>query len=932
MMRCFRFIWLAAGVLSTLVGSSQNFGGNPSSIKWRQFNTPYARVIFPTGLDSSAARVATITGALLQQDAANIGKEHRKISVVLQANNTISNAYVQLAPYRSEFYLTPPQNPFELGSQRWADNLAVHEWRHVEQNSNFNHGLSKFFSVLLGEQGQAFANALAVPDWFYEGDAVWNETAFSSLGRGRLPYNFIAYKSLQIAGDNFSYTKLRNGSYKDLVPSHYDLGYLAVTYGREKYGPDIWKKITADAVRFKGLFYPWQKAVKRHTGISFTQFQYDALNYFRQQWKNEKQPAVEWLTGNEKRNVVNYSYPYPETDSSIIALKTSYRQIPVFVRRNNDGSETKIAIKDIGYEDYFSYKNGNIVYTALQPDARWGNRDYSVIRLLHIADGTTVSIGKKGKFYSPDINESGNLVSVVKADPALPAQLLLINVSGETLQSLTAQNGDFYSHPKFINDTTIVVAVRLTNGKMGWLLWHTGSNSTSWLQQPAAQIIGFLVVWHDSLYYSGTHQTSDALFALSLKDKTTPVLLATYPTGIYQGFENKGKVIGSVFTADGNRLGSFNTINESVTDNTLQPLYAQSTFTDKLNIAVLPSGQFQSEKFSKAYRLFNFHSWQPEVISEREYGVSFLGENVLSTLYSQLSYIYNSNENSHKLSAGFTYGGWYVQPFTNIDQTFHRQIVLNADTTLLYNEREANIGLILPLNLSFGKAYRFLHFSASFSNANVSWQGIAKNIFKNNNVNYITGRANYTVQIQRAVQQIYPRFAESYAITYQRAVNNVAAWQFLANGSLYLPGFFNTHNIVLTAAYQERDTLRQYVFSNSFPFSRGYESVNFPRMLRIGVNYHLPLFYPDWGFGNILYFRRIRMNAFYDYTRGKSLRTGLTYPFSTAGSEFFFDTKWWNQLPLTIGVRYSRLLNNPVGNVGNPNQWEIVLPVNLLQR
>jgi hypothetical protein len=62
------------------------------------------------------------------------------------------------------------------------------------------------------------------------------------------------------------------------------------------------------------------------------------------------------------------------------------------------------------------------------------------------------------------------------------------------------------------------------------------------------------------------------------------------------------------------------------------------------------------------------------------------------------------------------------------------------------------------------------------------------------------------------------------------------------------------------------------------------------------------------------------------------LRTGLTYPFSTAGSEFFFDTKWWNQLPLTIGVRYSRLLNNPVGNVGNPNQWEIVLPVNLLQR
>jgi hypothetical protein len=149
------------------------------------------------------------------------------------------------------------------------------------------------------------------------------------------------------------------------------------------------------------------------------------------------------------------------------------------------------------------------------------------------------------------------------------------------------------------------------------------------------------------------------------------------------------------------------------------------------------------------------------------------------------------------------------------------------------------------------------------------------------------------------------------------------------NGALYLPGFARTHNFVITAAYQSRDTLGEYVFDNNFPFSRGYESINFPRMFRLGFNYHFPLFYPDWGFGNIVYFRRIRMNGFYDYTMGKSLRSGITYPFNTVGGECYFDTKWWNQLPLTIGVRYSRLLDENKYVSRTPNQWQIILPVNL---
>jgi hypothetical protein len=51
----------------------------------------------------------------------------------------------------------------------------------------------------------------------------------------------------------------------------------------------------------------------------------------------------------------------------------------------------------------------------------------------------------------------------------------------------------------------------------------------------------------------------------------------------------------------------------------------------------------------------------------------------------------------------------------------------------------------------------------------------------------------------------------------------------------------------------------------------------------------------------------------------------------TVGGELYFDTKWWNQLALSIGFRYSRLLDNELVGLA-PNQYEIVLPMNLLSR
>ncbi len=134
---------------------------------------------------------------------------------------------------------------------------------------------------LFGEEGYALAVNASIPDWFFEGDAVYNETVLSKQGRGRLPLFMNAYPALWQAGKNYSWMKLRNGSFKDYVPDHYNLGYPLVNYGYEKYGQDFWGKVTRDASAFKGLFYPFQKAIKKHAGVDYKTFRNEALAYYK---------------------------------------------------------------------------------------------------------------------------------------------------------------------------------------------------------------------------------------------------------------------------------------------------------------------------------------------------------------------------------------------------------------------------------------------------------------------------------------------------------------------------------------------------------------------------------------------------------------------------------------------------------------------------
>ena len=945
-------------LLSTSV-SAQVFGGNPPSLKWHQLNTDTARVIFPVGLDSIAEQVAGIVHRLSRTTLPTIGHTQRKIDIVLQNQTTISNGYVSLAPFRSEFQLTPEQNSFDLGSLPWQKLLSIHEYRHVQQYNNFRVGLSGFFYYLFGEGGQAFANSLAVPNWFWEGDAVYQETLISDQGRGRLPFFFNSYRSLWAGNKRYSWMKLRNGSMRDYVPDHYPLGYMLVAYGRERYGDAFWRDVSRDAAAFRGLFYPLQSAVKRYAGIPFSQFTGDALQHFRQAAGSSSQTALsrpdatasganadisaaDGFARTHKHFFADEEFPQFMGHDSLLYMRSSYKRIPAFVVRDlAAGGERRLENRAVSLDNYFSYSGGLVVYSAYENDPRWGWRDYSVIRLYDPRTGRDRRLTRRSRYFSPDISSDGRRIVTVQEATDGSSELRLLDArDGSTLRRLPNPDGLFYTYPKFFGTTDIVTAVRNRQGEMSLALVGAGDGSVRFLLPFSFQTVGFPSVSGDTIWFTASRGHEDRIYAFTSGRLFRVGLPHGDPiTGQYEFHSGgDGQYTWNSFTAVG-------FLADTTAGLLLQRLEKEQWAgglsvqgIDSLNRG--PSGlldhiepaHYPATSYPITSHLLNFHSWRP-YINDPDYQLSLVSDNILNTFETQIFGGYNRNEQYKQVGIDAVYGGLYPFLDAGWNYTFDRNALYHNNQTVYWNEMEARAGFSIPLSWTRSRGFTSLQFGSDLVYNQRHFTGLYKDSFNSRGFAYIDPYISLVHQTQQAHQQVAPRWAQVLSLSYSDAVTSFKAHQFLASGFLYFPGVAYTHSLVLSAAFQQRDTLTNARFSNSFPFSRGYTAENFYRMWKASVNYQLPLLYPDWGFGDILYFLRIRANLYYDYTHAADFYQGQTVSgnFRSAGAEVFFDTKWWNQLSLSFGIRYSRLFDtDPEGR--GPDQWELILPLNILSQ
>ncbi|MCF7949156.1 MAG: hypothetical protein K9M94_11275 [Spirochaetia bacterium] len=426
----------------------------PAGTDWKQVSTPHHRLIFPEGYEEEALRAAGLTDHLWAPLQKDFGIRVPPLPLVLNTHRQVSNGYVTLAPRHSEWYAFNSQQQF-AGPVDWYSLLALHEGRHAVQFSALNRGFTRFARWAAGEYGWAFFSMYSMPLWYFEGDAILSETAFSSGGRGRSA-TFHRELRASVGEDRpVSYSQAYLGSYRSHFPNHYHLGYPLVTYIRLTYGEDAWNRIIEKTARFS--FWPlrFHSAVKQVTGRSLRRVYRDALEYVDDYFALLEAAGGErgytsadvLPTADDQGSVWTNYLPVAVEGGELFAIRYGDRDANSLVRlelsssgdlRGDHHASEKPVVSIPGGLRRISLRNGVALWTEELPHPLWSKVSTSEIIRYELESGRRRRLTRGGAYQAPALSPEGRRIAVIRALPGGGGQLELLDAESGERQRTTA--------------------------------------------------------------------------------------------------------------------------------------------------------------------------------------------------------------------------------------------------------------------------------------------------------------------------------------------------------------------------------------------------------------------------------------------------------------------------------------------------------------
>jgi Tol biopolymer transport system component len=907
---------------------SQTLGLRSTKTKLQQIDTDTVRIIFADGMEARAQRVAHIIHRMAREYPIAGNDKLRKISIILQNETDIPNGYVGLAPWRSEFYVSPPTGNFGLGSLPWTDLLSIHEFRHVQQRSASRTGLSAAGYYLFGEEFFSGIVNVSWPNWYTEGDAVIFETALSNQGRGRLPSFLNGYREKVLSDKNWNYHKARNGSFKDFVPNHYNLGFLMQNYGRAKYGQDFWDEVALQSASYKGLIYPFSAAVKRVSGESTPNFYKSAMAHYRSLWKIDAPalaPNSERVINVDHKRFENHSYPIFDKSGNLYVVIESYDHISAIYKYDMATMDRhKVTNPGFTDESTISVAAGKICWAEYRLDSRWERVDFSTIILYDEKKKKKKTLTKRQSYFAPALSEDGKKIAALYDDDFQNYKLHILDAStGSVITELPNPNNYYYSFPQWShNQDAIVSAVRDTTGQMAIAVQFIDGGEAKIITDWSFRPIGRPAIFGEWIYFTQSETTVDQIFRVHIESGDVQKVLANAHS-TYQPVINPsdGSLFYTEYSNDGNRLVKINSddlspFNISSKESNGPHLTLISGEGDILNSTSQKT--YGTKKYSAFAHPVTIHSWRP-VFDDPILGFEFRSLNVLQSIRWTTGFQWNSNDNSYGPYTELAFGMWYPEillGYTGWKRTFTRE---NDGRVFNWFENGVNLGLRIP--------FKGLHGPFSYSGAFTSRiNRITTSGDVDFALNFISQQFNFSHRLRQAPKHPITRFGQAVQLSIPLSISEDTAFQVQIKTDFTFPSLRN-HVIWLQYDYRYEPSESTFLFGDSFNYSRGYSAVRSNQIYRLGINYQLPLIYPDWGFGGLVYFKRIRANLFTDLS---TLSTDdIQTSMNSAGAELIFDMRILNVETFTFGLRWSHQLKD---NLSDPtvtwgNRFEIFVPV-----
>lgn len=932
---------------------------NPPSLKWYQVNTPHFRVIYPRGFEIQAERVANSLEHIREEEARSLGSVPRKISVILQNQSAVSNGFVSILPRRSEFYTMPTQDYNFIGTNDWLDLLISHEYRHVVQYQHATRGFNKAIYYMFGSISLAGMAQAAAPSWFWEGDAVVTETAFTPSGRGKIPNFGLLMKTNLLEGRKFNYHKQHLRSYKHNIPDHYVLGYYMVSYLRRKTNdPGIWGKISARSWRVPFLPFAFSNAIKKETGLHVTDLYDEMAGNLAQEWKNELDGLVltPFVKVHTRRNkaYTDYLYPQPLPGGGVLVMKKGIGDIEQFVVLRN-GEEKVFTPGIINDTGMLSAEGDVVAWNEFGFDPRWRVRNYSQVKTFNLSSGRKKRIGpRRARYAGAAITAQGDKIVTVETDTEYQTSLVVLDVqTGAVLKKFANPENVFYSMPRWSDDgKKIAVLKTVPDGKTITLV-DVESGAFRDVLPVTQENVGYPELYRNYLLFNSPTQGIDNIFALDLdtgvRYQVTSSRLGAYNPAVSEDgqtlfYNDQTKdgldVVSMPF--DPSRWKSFERSRKATLF--FSHLVEQEGHPDIFRD--VPSTKRQHQPYRPVKGIINPYNWGVTVDNDlTEANVGILSRDILNTTAFSLGYYFDITERTSALRGQVSYQGWF--PIIDVSASLSTRSVNEGsarfydtlvdpvtsemrDVRFKWREKNIQAGLRVPLVTTSSR----YHGSITAGNS----VGLTQvRDFENN----IDGGGRVVPRGDEFVY-FYRDYADNGTLLYnnfnlsafrllkqsRRDINSKWGQQlevqsfvtpfngdfngqlFSVFGVLYFPGVARHHSLWTYGGWQytKLEQERQnYVFRNQLPTPRGLTVSRFERFYSASANYTLPIWYPDVALGPVVNIQRLRANFFFDYAMGESPLYASTQEYSSVGVEAKLDVNVLRFLPqFDIGVRFSK--------------------------
>ncbi len=931
------FIILLLFISAGLNAQFYEYGQDAGTLQWVQFRTPHYRVIFPKGVDSLANAFANRLEYFYPHLGKPLNHNHSYIPVIIHNESSFSNGVFVWAPKRLEIFTNPDPNGYH---QDWLTQLAIHEGRHAVQIDKLNQGVAKVLSYVGGEQ-VAGAMAVFLPYWYLEGDAVDAETRLSNTGRGRQPSFEMELKAQLLETHRlYSFSKATMGSYKHYIPNHYKLGYLMVSYGRKNFGDAFWIDFQQYAARKPYLLNPTFFSMRKYKLKSKNQFYKDVFNAYSHYWSDmasdrELTPFDEW-TRNRDRHYTNYTYPQYFSNSLSFAYKSGLDQIPEFIFLGKGGEEKRIFRPGFMSSGRVSFSGSHVVWDEFVPDTRWSNRNYSVIKTYEVATGKVKSLGRKTRYYSPDVSKDGSQIAVIEQTATQKFSLVILNKDGVVKETIPSPANKFIQHPTWMeNDSALVVVLSDETGKA---LYTYKFVAERWekLFDAGMDDISYPVVHNQRIYFGGTFSGIDNIYCFDLNEKRTyQVTSARFGAFQPQVSRDGNSLLYSNYTANGYNVamltlseGLWKPLGEAM-DHSEQLDYKQTTEESKIVELASEADtlEFSSRKYNKALHLINFHSWlplyfdylNPELSLDPENlpvsaGFSLISQNHLSTAVSQLGYEYK--DGFHMFHSGIKLKGRY--PILNLFFDYGGE-----PNVLLFDEGDSIIALpnnmsfsaqtYVPLRLNTGKYLSIIQPRIDYTYRR-DVQFVESEHAYSTGAHYLYYSIYSSAYLRKGKKEILPRLGITASAGYYHAPFNNQVYGAVARAgvTVYLPGLLKHQTIRIAFNHQKQYPLDMShpAFINLISLARGLHGVFGEGLTKYSADYVLPLLYPDLEISSLIYVKRIRGALWADYLIGTNIIIQDPKPFyddknyTTIGFDLVADMNLLRiSFPLSVGAR-----------------------------